>query len=268
MHHSPKLDTEVIDGITFELRPQHQVPTSPGHVCLRKNRPCTDRYLALAEEFTGCRMVEVGVDQGGSTSFFTTLLKPEKLVALELSTTPVSKVTEFLARHDPRGRVEIHWGVDQADRVAVPATVDRAMGRSDLDLVVDDASHLLRPSTDTFEMLFPRLRANGLYVLEDWSNDHRMERTMVTSLERDPGGNAFRHIASTLTADFKRTSPMSVLICQLVLAAAYRPDWIADLRVSLGICEVRRGPGEIPMDTPLAQYIGPLGEWVFAQHMG
>ena len=112
----------------------------------------------LAEEFRECRMVEVGVDQGGSTSFFTKLLSPHKMIALELSGKPVRTVTDFLSEHDPDGRVEIHWGVDQSDRVVVPDIIDRAFGGQTLDLVVDDASHLLAPSTATFEMLFPRYK--------------------------------------------------------------------------------------------------------------
>lgn len=36
--------------------------------------------------------------------------------------------------------------------------------------MIDDASHLLTPSTATFNPLFPRLRP-GLSVIEDWSGD-------------------------------------------------------------------------------------------------
>ena len=37
-----------------------------------------------------------------------------------------------------------------------------------LDLVIDDASHLYGPTMASFEVLFPRLRPGGLYVIEDW----------------------------------------------------------------------------------------------------
>ena len=38
-----------------------------------------------------------------------------------------------------------------------------------LDLVIDDASHLYTETKKSFEILFPLLKAGGLYVIEDWS---------------------------------------------------------------------------------------------------
>jgi len=46
-------------------------------------------------------MVEVGVDHGGSTSFLTKLLRPQLLLAFELSQRPVTWVMDFRARHNP-----------------------------------------------------------------------------------------------------------------------------------------------------------------------
>jgi hypothetical protein len=37
-----------------------------------------------------------------------------------------------------------------------------------LDFVVDDASHFYQPSRATFECLFPKVRPDGLYIIEDW----------------------------------------------------------------------------------------------------
>jgi predicted O-methyltransferase YrrM len=269
-------DTEIIDGATFELRPHHFTPTKKKWICLRKSREITNRYLVLAEEFRKCRMVEVGVNWGGSTSFFAKLLKPHKMIALELSSKPVKTIMDFLAEQDPEGRVEIHWGVNQSDRVVVPDIIDRTFGKQSLDLVVDDASHLLAPSTATFEMLFPRLRPGGLFVLEDWSGDHDMERGVINALakEKDVEGHlsgqfqaaaqAATQAATTMHPE--QRSPMSVLICQLVIAAGRNPDWISEVRIEDGFCEVRRGEAEIPTSTPIATYTGHLGTWLFEQH--
>lgn len=38
-----------------------------------------------------------------------------------------------------------------------------------LDLVVDDASHMLSETLSSFEQFFPLLRPGGLYIIEDWS---------------------------------------------------------------------------------------------------
>jgi predicted O-methyltransferase YrrM len=257
-------DIEVVGGVTFELRPYHRHPSHKEWICLRKNRNFINRYLSLAAEFSECQMVEVGVDQGGSTSFFCQLLNPKKLLALELSDKPVRKLMEFLSEHKLEERVEVVWGVDQADPVKVPALLAQAFGKHKLDLVIDDASHILSPSTATFEMIFPNIREGGLYILEDWSSDHLVERGMQAVLDKDPDGEAAQNISAALAAaDEKLETPMSVLICQLVIAAAFHPDWIAEMRVTDGFCEVRRGPGDIPPGTPIANYVGTLGQWIF-----
>jgi predicted O-methyltransferase YrrM len=262
MDNSP--DLEIIDGATFELRPHKRTPTKQQWICLRKNRRITNRYLELAEEFKNSRMVEIGVDQGGSTSFFAKLLKPKKLIAIELSSEPIKSVTDFLSEQDPEGRVEIHWGVNQADRIAIPNLLDSAFGTHALDLVVDDASHLLSPSIASFEMIFPRLRPGGLYVLEDWSCDHLAELGITQAIENDSDGKFLQSFSAAVMKSTGRRSPMSVLICQLVIASGRNPDWISELHISGGYCEVRRGSAEILPNTPIADYIGDIGQAVFA----
>jgi len=262
---------EVIDGVTFELGPLQRGPVRKRRVCLRKSRYFVDRYLALSREFSGCRMVEIGVDRGGSTAFFCKLLNPLKMVAIELSEERLDTLEAFLARHDPEGRVEVHWGVDQANRSAVPDIVREAFGSEQLDFVVDDASHRLAPSTASFEMLFPRLREGGLYILEDWSGVHHFEHSLRAALKNDPeGGPAHDFVAKVKARQAEggeRDLPMSILICQLVIASGYQPDWISDIRIADGFCEVRRGPGEIPIDTPLPEYTGMLGHWIFENRL-
>jgi predicted O-methyltransferase YrrM len=257
-------DIEVVEGTTFELRPWHRAPTNSDWVCLRKCRDFTNRYLAVADEFRGCRMVEIGVDQGGSTAFFWKLLQPEKLIAIELSSEPVETVTNFLSAHDPENRVDIHWGIDQSDRTTVPDILDQAFGDRPLDFVVDDASHLLVPSTATFEMLFPRLRPGGLFMLEDWSCDHLIERGLDNAIAKEVDGRFAAQVEDSIARNgYQPSTPMSVLICQLVVSAGRNPDWISDIRVTDGMCEVRRGPANIPHNTPLEAYTGTLGRWIF-----
>jgi len=264
MNNSP--DIEIIDGTTFELRPMQRNPTNPDWICLRKNRDFINRYLALVDEFKHCIMVEVGVDQGGSTSFFTKLLRPQLLLALELSQRPVTRVMDFLARHDPDRRVTIHWGVDQSDRVEVPRLVDAAVKDQALDLVIDDASHLLVQTTATFEMLFPRLRPGGLYIIEDWSWIHLQERHVVRAIDADPEGRIAKSVrAEALAAKDDFDMPTSSLICQLVVGAGRNPEWITEVRATDGFCEIRRGSAYIAPGTPISSYLGYIGTRMFTR---
>lgn len=255
--------TVCVDGVTFELRPNVRNASNPDWVCLRKTPRAVERYQALAPELGGCNMVEVGVDQGGSTSYFTKLYRPKKLLALELSSQPVASLLDFLEEHDPENNVRLCWGVDQADTQAVPALVGETFGDELLDIVVDDASHLLAPSTATFEMLFPRLRQGGVFIIEDWSLDHQLEKFV----EADTGASADvaalqKHVAEADNP--KPLKPTSILICQLVLAAARNPEWIRSVHLFKGHCEVRRGIADIAPGTSIEEYTGELGRMLFS----
>lgn len=255
--------TEVVGGVTFELRPLSRAASHPEWVCLRKPRRFVSRYRALAAEFPGCNMVEVGIDQGGSTAFFAKLFQPKALLAIELADNPLPELTRFLRRHDEEQRVKLHLGVDQADRIVVPRLVQDVFGNQPLDLVVDDASHMLEPTTATFEMLFPRLRKGGIYIIEDWTGEHSMERQFNLEVAANPKGELAAKIAAI--KDFKRQLPTSFLLCQILVAAARNPDWVAGIRASNGIAEIRRGPANIEPGTPIFSYLGDLGQWMFNQ---
>ena len=56
--------------------------------------------------------------------------------------------------------------------------------------------------------------------------------------------------------------PMSFLVCQLLIASARNAEWISDIRVGKGICEIRRGAADIEPGTPIADYLGGLGRWM------
>lgn len=206
-------------------------------------------------------MVEVGIDQGGSTAFFCKLLQPAALLALDLAESPLPGLMAFLDQHDEQRSVKVHLGVDQADRLVVPRLVDDLFGNKSLDIVIDDASHLLEPTTATFEMLFPRLREGGLYVIEDWTGDHIMERQLSLEVAADPDGELATRVAAA--RNFEHRMPTSFLLCQILVAAARNPDWVAGIRTNNAIIEIRRGGAQIEPGTPISSYIGGIGRWMF-----
>ncbi|NNE72869.1 MAG: class I SAM-dependent methyltransferase [Acidimicrobiales bacterium] len=251
-----------IDGVVFELRPMFPQPTVPGRVCVRKNERLCQEYLSRAEEFQGANIVEVGIDQGGSTALLLKAFKPARLLGVELNPDPVPFLTDFLAEHDPEETVQIHWGTDQADQVRLGELVDQHFGDGPIDLVIDDASHLYEPSVATFEALFPRIRPGGLFVLEDWAHDHLLEAALMAMAAADDTGGVATELAGA--EDEAIDTPLSALVCQLVVAAARRSDLITSIAINNGSCELRRGPGEIEPNTPLGDYLGLRGGRMFA----
>lgn len=234
----------VIDGI--ELVPDWRRPSRTGSLTLLKAARMVDRYRELFAPLTRPNVVELGISQGGSVALLALLARPRRLVALELSPEPVDALVETLAQHGLDGHVRPHFGVDQGDREAVRAIVERELGDEPLDVVVDDASHLYGPTLASFEVLFPRLRPGGLYVIEDWTWQDAFARNYEAAIERgvELSEEGLANVAAHMTGEAERERPLSLLSLHLVLACAQSPV-IADVTVDEDWTTVRRGPGEL-----------------------
>ena len=204
--------------------------------CVRKPREVIARYERLLERLAPRRIVEVGVYEGGSTALLAQLARPDKLVAVDIEPSPNAALEQFIAAKRLREAVSVHWGVDQADGERLETIVGAEFGSAPLDLVIDDASHLLEETRRTFETLFPLLRPGGEYVIEDW---------------------AWAHSPYSL---WPHQQPLSLLVFQLVAASGFRPDAVASLSIDRPWAIVRRGPAElVPGEFSVAGVCGPRG---------
>ena len=61
--------------------------------------------------------------------------------------------------------------------------MDREFGDAPLDLVVDDASHLYDETKVALEVLLPRVRPGGLFIIEDWAADYMRYRWVITAMK-------------------------------------------------------------------------------------
>jgi SAM-dependent methyltransferase len=137
-----------------------------------KSRHEIEQQARLIEELRPEAIVEIGIAHGGGLALLAALAPTAKVVGIELNRDPPRAFAEHLSRRGLEQRVRPYFGVDQADRTAVRAIVEREFGDRELDLVVDDASHMLAPTRASFEALFPTVRAGGCYVIEHWAWAH------------------------------------------------------------------------------------------------
>ena len=117
-----------------------------GRLAVMKRRELVGRYVELCARLQPRRVVELGINRGGSTAMLSELTMPDVLVALELDAEPVALLADYIEARELGTSVQPHYGVDQADRAKVTDIVDRARGGELLDLVVDDASHSTSPA--------------------------------------------------------------------------------------------------------------------------
>jgi len=216
--------TLVVDGVTFVAATTGRFTSTPDRFCLVKRPDLVRNHLALLAELRPRRVVELGVFQGGSAALVALVARPELLVAVELAETRVAALDTLVEGSGLTGSVHVHHGVDQGDRAALEAVLDAHGLRSGrpLDLVVDDASHLVGPSRASFDLLFPLLRPGGVFVLEDWS---------------------WAHVGYGLHLPDEQ--PLTEVVFELTMALPSRPGLIADLRIDRDWVVVTRGEADV-----------------------
>lgn len=216
--------TLVVDGVTF-------VPTPPGagrfassstRFCLVKRADLVRDHLALLAEARPRVVVELGVLEGGSTALTALVAEPDALVAVELTPPRSPGLADLVRARGLEEQVRVHHGVDQGDRESLNDLLDTSLGDRAIDLVVDDASHSVEPTRASFNVLFPRLRPGGLYVIEDWSWAHL-------------GYGAHR----------PGEVPLTTVVFEVVMALPSVPGLMREIRVTRDWVAVVRGDGPV-----------------------
>ncbi len=124
-------------------------------------------------------MVEIGIFKGGSIALYEELYSPTRLVGVDLESERVTVLDQYLERRSASERVRLYYGTDQQDREALRSIALENFGHQPLDLVVDDGSHRYEPSKASLNVLLPRLRPGGVYLLEDWAWAHWARCTSI-----------------------------------------------------------------------------------------
>ena len=159
-----------LDGFDYVVEQHLDGPTPEGALRFYKPKAMVDRYAALLRRRplpSNPAMLELGIYHGGSIAFWSTMLSPTTHLGIDYAAgSDSSAFARWL--ETSAACIDLHWGVDQADHAAL-ATVLRDAAVSELDLVIDDASHKYAQTVASFDSLFDVLRPGGLYVIEDWA---------------------------------------------------------------------------------------------------
>ena len=238
-------DSFEIEGTQFVCCPALRggFQSAPRRFCLVKPRSAVEAYERLLDSAAPKNIVEVGVFDGASSAFIAELARPRKLVGIDLAKPTSDALVEFIERRHLDDVVSMHFNVDQADASQLESIVAAEFGEEDLDLVIDDASHLLDATRRTFNALFPRLRPGATYIIEDWwwANTYKSE------------------------VIWPDEAPLSSMVFELVLAGAYEPEIVANVTTNRNWALVTRGDAVIHAETfELSQCYGPRGRALMA----
>lgn len=244
----------MLEGVEFV--PSWDRPSVPGSLTLLKSAHMVQSYEQLFAAHPKDRIVELGISQGGSVALLALLATPTKLVAIELDERPIAPLAQVLTEHGLDGSVRPYYGVDQGDKARLSAILDDEFGTEPLDLVFDDASHLYAPTVASFEVLFPRLRPGGAYIIEDWTWQDLWAKQLVGVMADPdaPGHTALVERAMEVEAGrIPRERPVSRIALELVLAQAHAGGAVADLTIDDDWILVHRGEADLdPAEFSLA----------------
>ena len=184
---------------------------------LQKPRRLIDAYVSAVEALRPKTILEFGIFKGGSIALLSELAHPVKHVAIELTDERVAALDLWVEERGLAASVSTHYGVSQDDEARVSEIVDAEFGDQPIDLIIDDASHALRETTVTFNLMFPRLRAGGGYLIEDWA------------------------LAEHLRLYTPDAPPLAGLLPTLFAAWAMNPDLFDHIAVDWSLTSMRKG---------------------------
>jgi hypothetical protein len=195
--------------------------STPDLFVLQKPRRMIDAYTSAISDFAPKNILEFGIFKGGSVALLCEVARPARYVAIELAEDRVEALDRWVDARGLADSVSVHYGVSQDDTDRVLEIVDTEFGGEPIDLIIDDASHALPETRTTFNALFPRLRAGGGYIIEDWA------------------------LAEYLGFYTEDAPPLARLLPELITAWARNPDLFADVSIDWFVTVLRRGEAEL-----------------------
>ena len=110
-----------------------------------------ERFLADRRQ-EPLRLLELGVWKGASLQMWESYLPRAEIIGVEIDSEIVSL---------PLERARVKFG-DAKDPNFIEQVINEFSG-AEVDVIVDDASHMLEDQIRSFEFLFPHLSDNGIY---------------------------------------------------------------------------------------------------------
>jgi hypothetical protein len=215
--------------VTFDDNEMRNTPSTPDRFVLAKPRSLIEKALALGRSGPIENILDIGIFKGGSVVLYDQLFRPAKLVALDHNPVPVEALDHYIQTSDRRHAIVPYYGVDQSDVQHVGDILATEFPLADIDLVVDDASHLYEPTRTSFNIVFPYMRAGGRFVLEDWGWAHWSGATWEN--------NTY----------FAGRRALSNLVVELLMLSATCPELVANVSIDHESVVVTKGRGSVPL---------------------
>ena len=215
--------------LSFDSKELRDGASDADRFLLGKSREMVEKAWEIALDRPVRKIFEMGILHGGSVVLYDLIFRPERIVAVDHSSGRVQPLDSYIRRCNKSNTVKPYYGVSQDDREKLGYLLDGEFPKRDIDLIIDDASHLYPQTRDAFNICFPYLGEGGLYIIEDWGWAHW------------PGD-----VWQKDHPYFAGKPALSNLLIELFMLSASRPDLISELLIDHNAIVVRRGSGSLP----------------------
>ena len=117
------------------------------------------------------KILEIGIADGKSLLTWSDYFKNSLIIGIDIHKIDIEE------KKLNRENIEIHQG-SQSDKLFINELIEKY---KEFNLIIDDGSHIAKDVKKSFDLLFPALKYDGLYIVED----------MQTSYNHFFGGNPF-----------------------------------------------------------------------------
>ncbi len=217
--------------VTLDPHAWETVDPESDEFVLLKNRGMIERLRRFAPNSVG-NIVDLGIFKGGSVALYRELFSPRRIVGIDRSSDRAEVLDRFIARHSLNDDIRLYYETSQDDQERLSLIVQENFGDQPLDLVIDDCSHMYGMTKSSLNLLLPRIREGGLYVIEDWGWAHWPDEYWQ--------GSAHQMV--------DEPTSLSKLILELVMVVASRPGLISEVTVRPGVVFLTRGEELVPTE--------------------
>lgn len=226
-----------IDNVEFFVTfdPDEYLANDPNEdrFIIIKAKPLIEFIQQFGQENDVQKILELGVFKGGSVVLHDKLFSPLRNVAIEYTPQPVEALDKYIKRSQRDEQVKLYYGVDQADSRIVREILSSEFPDRDIDLIIDDASHMYDKTRSSFNTCFPYLKAGGHFIIEDWGWAHWQGDFWQKRPWQIWKWNAY---------NYKKA--LSNILIELFMLTASRPDFISEIKVDKNNIIVTKGQGE------------------------
>ena len=181
-------------------------------------------YLNLISNYNLKNVVEFGIFEGAFQIILPYMCSIDKMVSIDLRNES-QEVIKILKEIKLQHRSKLYYNKNQSDTFSIPKIFSNEELNNNVDLIIDDASHLYHNSKRTFEITFPLLKNGGFYIIEDWNWAHNKTRPIAP--------------------DLNNQIPLTKLLFDIIMLQASEPTYITKVE-TLGPAQflIQKGTAE------------------------